>query len=81
MTAKPKNADIKNLSFEEAIEELESIVSGFESGKVELEEAIEQYTRGAALKEYCEKKLKDAKLKVEKISQNNDKISTSSFDE
>ncbi len=61
--------DITKLSFEKAITELETIVSKLEKGQVELEHAIEFYTRGAALKAHCEKKLTEAKLKIETIGQ------------
>jgi exodeoxyribonuclease VII small subunit len=59
--------DVATLSFEQALKELEEIVRQLESGDVELERSIEIYERGAALKAHCEKKLKDAQLRVEKI--------------
>ncbi len=55
------------LTFERALAELEEIVRQLESGDVELERSIEIYERGAALKAHCEKKLRDAQLRVEKI--------------
>jgi len=58
---------IASLSFEEALQELEGIVSTLEKGDAPLEQSIELYERGAALKSHCEKKLKDAKEKVDKI--------------
>ncbi len=60
-------SDIKALSFEAALEELEGIVRKIESGDAPLEEAITLYERGAALKAHCEAKLKSAREKVEKI--------------
>ena len=57
----------KNLSFEEALKELEEIVNSLERGDVSLEDAIEAYERGSILKNQCEKRLKEAKMKVEKI--------------
>ena len=60
-------ADISALSFEAALEELESIVQKLEGGEVELEKSIALYQRGAALKAHCEARLKDAQLKVDKI--------------
>jgi exodeoxyribonuclease VII small subunit len=60
-------ANVGALSFEAALAELEEIVRQLESGDVELERSIEIYERGAALKAHCEKKLKDAQLRVEKI--------------
>jgi exodeoxyribonuclease VII small subunit len=59
--------DIAQLSFEEALGELEKIVGDLERGKVKLDDAIAAYTRGAQLKAHCERKLADAKAKVEKI--------------
>ena len=59
--------DISDLTFEQALAELEKIVSELESGQAPLERSIEIYERGAALKAHCEKKLEAARLKVEKI--------------
>lgn len=61
------DTDIKKMSFEEALLELEEIVQKLEHGNAPLEESINIYQRGAALKAHCERKLKDAQLKVEKI--------------
>lgn len=60
-------ADISAMSFEAALEELETIVQKLEGGEVELEKSIALYQRGAALKAHCEARLKDAQLKVDKI--------------
>ena len=59
--------EIENLSFEEALRELETIVKRLEEGKVNLEDAIGAYERGSQLKAHCEKKLRDAKMRVEQI--------------
>lgn len=59
--------EIKTMSFEDALRELEGIVEKLERGDAPLEESITIYQRGAALKAHCESKLKDAQLKVEKI--------------
>lgn len=61
-------ADIASLSFEDALAELEKIVRALEKGEGKLDEAIGSYERGAALKRHCEKKLAEARTKVEKIS-------------
>ncbi len=58
---------LESMSFEEAMNELEAIVRRLEEGKTSLEEAIKSYERGSALKAHCEKKLKDARLRVEQI--------------
>ena len=59
--------DIASLPFEKALAELEGIVTRLESGKVDLEQSIAIYERGEALKAHCEKLLKAAEDKVEKI--------------
>ena len=58
---------IENMSFEQALEELENIVTLLERGDAPLDESIDICERGAKLKQYCEGKLKAAKLKVDKI--------------
>lgn len=58
---------IENMSFEEALTELEEIVKKIDTGQENLESAIESFERGVLLKNYCEKKLKEARLKIEKI--------------
>ncbi len=60
--------DIAKLSFEDALQALEEIVKGLESGNVKLDQAIDSYARGAALKRHCESKLREAQAKIEKIS-------------
>lgn len=54
-------------SFEEAMSDLESLVRKLEEGQMPLNEAISAYEKGTELKKVCEEKLKNAKLKVEKI--------------
>lgn len=61
--------EIQALSFEQALTELEQIVSRLESGQAPLEDSIRMYERGAALKTHCEERLKAAQLRVEKIVQ------------
>lgn len=61
-------ADIAALGFEEAMKELEIIVKQLESGQVKLDQAVQHYERGTALKAHCESKLAEARTKVEKIT-------------
>ena len=68
MANKGQGTDIASMSFEAALAELEKIVRQLEDGKADLEDAIAAYERGAQLKKHCEKKLSEAKAKVEKIS-------------
>jgi exodeoxyribonuclease VII small subunit len=66
--AENAHADVKKLTFERAIEELESIVMRLEQGKVPLEESVAIYERGEALKRRCEELLRQAEARVEKIT-------------
>ena len=66
--ADPANADVKDLSFERAIEELETIVKRLEEGKDRLEESVAIYERGELLKRRCEELLRLAEARVEKIT-------------
>lgn len=63
-----KKTDFAALSFEAALSELEGVVRELESGKAGLEASIQLYERGVALRLHCESKLKDAQLRVEKLS-------------
>ena len=62
------DTDVGQLSFERAIEELESIVKRLEDGKVPLEESVAIYERGEALKRRCEELLHQAEARVQKIT-------------
>jgi exodeoxyribonuclease VII small subunit len=68
MMAETSSKDVSTLSFERAIEELESIVKRLEEGKVPLEESVAIYERGEALKGRCEELLRQAEARVEKIT-------------
>jgi exodeoxyribonuclease VII small subunit len=63
-----QNNDVAKLSFERAIEELESIVKRLEDGKVPLEESVAIYERGETLKRRCEELLRQAEARVQKIT-------------
>lgn len=63
-----KTADIKKMSFEAALAELEQIVAKLESGRAPLAESIAIYERGEALKAHCEALLKTAEARIEKIT-------------
>jgi exodeoxyribonuclease VII small subunit len=65
--APPTRAPVSDLTFEQALAELEKIVGELESGQAPLERAIEMYERGAELKSQCEARLKSAQLRVERI--------------
>ncbi|MBR6663503.1 MAG: exodeoxyribonuclease VII small subunit [Alphaproteobacteria bacterium] len=63
-----KPQDIEKMTFEEAMAELENIVRQLEGGKVKLEDAVNAYSRGMALRDKCEEKLNEAKLKIDQIT-------------
>ncbi|MGO9698540.1 MAG: exodeoxyribonuclease VII small subunit [Xanthobacteraceae bacterium] len=66
--ADQNDRDVGQLSFERAIEELESIVKRLEEGRVPLEESVAIYERGEALKRRCEDLLRQAEARVQKIT-------------
>lgn len=59
---------VAEMSFEDAMRELERVVDGLDRGDVALEESIALYERGAALKAHCERLLKAAEEKVAQIT-------------
>ena len=59
---------IEEMTFEQAMAELEDVVGKLERGDVALEESITLYERGAALRKRCEAKLKEAEEKVHAIT-------------
>jgi exodeoxyribonuclease VII small subunit len=64
----------KNLTFESALENLESIVHELESGSTELDKAIEKYTEAMKLVKFCNDKLNSATDKVNKILTDNGQL-------
>ena len=70
MTEKMTDKNFDSLSFEAALSQLEKIVQSLENGSLGLEESIKAYEDGVALRLHCESKLKDAQLRVEKLSLN-----------
>lgn len=61
-------SEIEKLSFEDAMRELEATVGKLETGEATLEESIALYERGAKLRAHCEKRLREAEERVEKIT-------------
>ena len=78
MKTKKNFLDVEQMSFEKALEELEAITNDFEDGSPNLDQAVTLYERGIALKEHCEKKLQEAKKKIEQLKITNQKTITSS---
>lgn len=68
VSAAGKNDDVQGLSFEVALQQLEQIVARLEQGNVALEDSIDLYERGEALKRRCDALLKKAEARIEKIT-------------
>ena len=66
-----QHTEIHELTFEKALKELETIVGRLERGDVELEDSIAIYERGEVLRKHCDKLLKQAEAKVEKLTLDN----------
>ena len=64
----PKHADIKEMTFERALKELESIVTRLERGDVPVDEAIELFRRGEEVYKACVERLQGAELRIEELS-------------
>ena len=67
------NNPLEKMTFEDAMKELENLVDSLDKGDVSLDEAIAAYDRGSQLKDHCQKKLNEAKMKVETIQSSGDK--------
>jgi exodeoxyribonuclease VII small subunit len=82
MADQTDHADVKTMTFEQALKELESIVDRLEKGDVELEASILIYERGEALRTHCDILLRKAEARVEKItlSQNGQPTGTEPLD-
>ena len=68
MADEDQQQNVDDMSFEAALEELETIVNKLESGRVDLEASIAIYERGEKLKARCEALLKKAEARIEKIT-------------
>ena len=66
------NNSLEKMTFEDAMKELENLVDSLDKGDVSLDEAIAAYDRGSQLKDHCQKKLNEAKMKVETIQSSGD---------
>ncbi|MBQ8465059.1 MAG: exodeoxyribonuclease VII small subunit [Alphaproteobacteria bacterium] len=74
-------SDTKELTFEDALLQLENIVRELENGRIKLDDAVTAYTKAVSLKNFCEQKLKEAQLKIEKIEiQSDNSLSVTPLD-
>jgi exodeoxyribonuclease VII small subunit len=67
MSGELEKTAVSDLSFEQAVAELETIVARLERGDVALDQSIAIYERGEALKKHCETLLNAAEARIEKI--------------
>jgi exodeoxyribonuclease VII small subunit len=63
-----KQPDIEELSYEQALAELETIVASLEGNKLSLEETMALFERGKILTQHCIDLLDNAELRVKKLS-------------
>ncbi|MER2227558.1 MAG: exodeoxyribonuclease VII small subunit [Carnobacterium sp.] len=63
----------KKLKFEEAMQQLEEIVTNLERGDVPLEEALDQFQKGVSLSKFCKETLQNAEQTLTKIVDENGK--------
>ncbi len=61
------DTDLRALSFEDALKQLEQLVERIDSDEVELEQAIRAYEQGVRLRDHCERKLNEAQERISKI--------------
>jgi exodeoxyribonuclease VII small subunit len=78
MTSRKKT---ENLSFEQSMQELETIVSQMEQGDLSLEDALQRFERGIALARQSQQKLKQAEQKVQILMEQNGQTSLIDFDQ
>ncbi len=69
----------KENNFESALKRLEEISDLLESEDTPLEDSIKLFEEGIELKEFCEEKLKSAKLKIDKIVKRNKSLTSTEF--
>jgi exodeoxyribonuclease VII small subunit len=68
------------LSFESALEKLETIVESMETGEVPLADLLAKFEEGNKLLKHCETRLKDAELKIEQLKKERDGVSFTKFE-
>jgi exodeoxyribonuclease VII small subunit len=69
MTAPAESApDFSTISFEEALSQLQDVVTALETGSLSLDETISQHRHGAALAAHCQRLLTEAELRISEVS-------------
>ena len=69
-----EKVDKKDMKFEDAVRSLEKIISELESGELDLDKSISEYSEAMKLIEFCEKKLNSATKTANKLVEANGKI-------
>jgi len=72
--------DIRALSFEAALAELEALVEQLERGELSLEDSLRDFERGVQLARSCQQALKDAELKVQQLVEQNGQLRLEGFE-
>lgn len=67
MSKKIEYHKIKDLDFEEAMDQLNEIIQGLESGEVKLSESVDKFELGSELAKHCKKLLDDAETRINAI--------------
>ena len=70
----------KELSFEEALANLESIIDSMEKGETPLGELVEKFEEGTKLLKTCQKQLKDAELRIESLKEDTNEPNIDKFE-
>jgi len=64
------------ITFEDALRELEGSVSTLEEGNLSLEESLKIYERGRALSDFCQQYLEKAELRIEHLTEDGEIVET-----
>lgn len=78
MAVKKKSPE--EASFEEALAQLETLVTSMENGDIALGELVAQYEQGSHYLRTCQKRLREAELKIEKLREHTDSLTTEPFE-
>ncbi|MBN2068178.1 MAG: exodeoxyribonuclease VII small subunit [Opitutales bacterium] len=69
-----------NLTFEQALEQLESLVTSMEIGETPLSKLVDRYAEGDELLRFCQRRLREAELKIEQLRSRGDDVSVQPLD-
>jgi exodeoxyribonuclease VII small subunit len=78
---KKQSDNTKDLSFEQSMSELESLVENMEKGEMSLDESLSAFEEGIKLTRSCQKSLQEAEQKVEILMKNSKDAELEPFDD